>query len=410
KIRTTLQSLLGTGSFTGTHIFTGHADVPDDGGLRLVVLSPVDSFSKRGPSPAEEVCAQILKNRGQQPRQRQNRLIFLVAEQENTPRLWDQVKTLLAWKSITDDCKEGRLNLDQLQAKQADKNLKEAEDVFQSVVRETWRWIMAPFQEAQVKGGISDLRWEHFQLNTSAPKMMSEIERQLKDNELVINEWAPIHLAGLLKKWFWRDDTHEIGALDVWQKMGNYLYLPRLRDESVYRRTLEAGVPSRDFFGIAYGKTDQKYEGFSFGKPTSLAIDGALLLIEPSAAAAFEAAQKPPEVVKPDPVPPDGKPVPPTAPGGGKGKPEPTPPGPKKGPAMKRFFGSVEVDPVKAKIELAKIVDEVLVHLASKHGVNVTVTLEINAEAPQGFDEATQRTAKENGRLLNFKTLSFEEE
>ena len=34
----------------------------------------------------------------------------------------------------------------------------------------------------------------------------------LKENELLITEWAPIHLAKVLKDWFWKDDVKETSA------------------------------------------------------------------------------------------------------------------------------------------------------------------------------------------------------
>ena len=61
-----------------------------------------------------------------------------------------------------------------------------------------------------------------------------------------------------------------------------YLYLPRLRDEAVFIRTLGAGVEGRDFFGME----GDRYLGFSFGKPTSIFLDASHLLIEPATAAA----------------------------------------------------------------------------------------------------------------------------
>jgi hypothetical protein len=63
--------------------------------------------------------------------------------------------------------------------------------------------------------------------STLARRILSqEIERVLKENELLITEWAPIHLASVLKAWFWKDDVREVSALDVWQKSCQYLYLP----------------------------------------------------------------------------------------------------------------------------------------------------------------------------------------
>jgi hypothetical protein len=40
----------------------------------------------------------------------------------------------------------------------------------------------------------------------------------LKENELLITEWAPIHLANVLKSWFWKDGVKEASALNVWQQ------------------------------------------------------------------------------------------------------------------------------------------------------------------------------------------------
>ena len=46
----------------------------------------------------------------------------------------------------------------------------------------------------------------------------AEIERVLRENELLITEWAPIHLHNALKAWFWKDGTGEANALNVWQQ------------------------------------------------------------------------------------------------------------------------------------------------------------------------------------------------
>ena len=69
-------------------------------------------------------------------------------------------------------------------------------------------------QVAKPGKGISDITWEHFQINPATINRMQEIEQILKDNELLIGDWAPIHLSKLLKTWFWKDDTQAVGALD----------------------------------------------------------------------------------------------------------------------------------------------------------------------------------------------------
>jgi len=73
------------------------------------------------------------------------------------------------------------------------------------------------------------------------------------------------------------------------------------------------------------------------------------------------------------------------------------------------FFGQVELDPVKAKLQFSDVAEEVLMLFTSKPGVKVKVSLEIQAEAPTGFDESTQRAARENCNQLKFKNHGFED-
>jgi hypothetical protein len=111
------------------------------------------------------------------------------------------------------------------------------------MVRESYKWLLVPMQVARPGKGISDITWEHFQINPATINRMQEIEQILKDNELLIGDWAPIHLAKMLKTWFWKDDTPAVGALDIWHKTCAYLYLPRLLDSNVLR--LDAGCRGR---------------------------------------------------------------------------------------------------------------------------------------------------------------------
>jgi hypothetical protein len=53
---------------------------------------------------------------------------------------------------------------------------------------------------------------------------------------------------------------------------------------------------------------------------------------------------------------------------------------------------------------------EVVKHLTTLYGVNVQVTLEIEANIPGGVREGTVRTVTENCRALRFEGFAFEEE
>jgi len=296
-------------------------------------------------------------------------LIFLAADYDSVSRLKDHVRSYLAWRRIVADYKDNRIVLDNLMAKQANASLEQAEETVRRMIRETYKWIVAPMQEARPGKGLSALRWEHFQINPGAQNWSQEVERVLKENELLINEWAPVHLAKVLKDWFWKDDAKETSVLNVWQQSCQQLYMPRLKDDTVFQMTMAAGADSRDFFGFAQGKEDGRYVGFSYGRRTSLIMDSSLLLIEPFAAAAYmevlraaeEASrakaadtggahpprQRPPGVAATHPA---SK----TRQGG-----YPSGTGSAGQTLTKQFYGSIELDPILAKKQFADLVDEV---------------------------------------------------
>jgi hypothetical protein len=275
--------------------------------------------------------------------------------------------------------------------------------------------MVAPMQEARPGKGLSEIQWEHFQVNPGAQNLSQEIERVLKENELLITEWAPVHLTKVLKDWFWKDDSKDTSALNVWQQSCQQLYLPRIKDDTAFQHTMAVGAESRDFFGFAQGKEDGRYVGFSFGKRTSLFLDSSLLLIEPVAAAAYlateiEAQKIADEAARPksadDATNPAGDWPPrvedsakPTYPTGGGSAPQ---------AVKKQFYGSIELDAIQAKKQFADLVDEVIMQFTARPGVKVKIAIEIQAESATGFDDGLQRAVKENCNVLRFKNAEFE--
>ena len=82
KIEEVVKKLFASAPpFDGVHVFTPHADVPDDSALRLVVLPPEQSYLKDDPRPATDAVLEYLRSHGGQPRHRANRLIFVAADQ-----------------------------------------------------------------------------------------------------------------------------------------------------------------------------------------------------------------------------------------------------------------------------------------------------------------------------------------
>jgi predicted AAA+ superfamily ATPase len=407
-VRDRLEKSFAPGAFGGAHVFTPSSDVPDDWKLHLVVL-PLDSAYSRGvQNNAIKAATDILTTRGDQPRLKQNRLIFLAADYDTVSRLEDQICSMLAWQSIVEDIKELRLNLDQLQARQANKSLDDSNEAVRRTIREVYKWLLTPMQEARPGKGLSEVQWESFPVNPGAANLTLEIERVLRENELLITEWAPVHLNTMLKTWFWKNGAQDVSAMETWQKTCQYLYLPRLKDDMVFRSTLIAGSDSREFFGMAQAKDGDRYIGFTFGRSTLIVLDSTMVLIEPNAAAAYDAAQKAAQKPVPPVASPISQPGTTSATASEPGAAATAPRAATVGPLKRRFYASVQLDPIVAKKQFSDIVDEVLLQFTSRPSVTVRVAIDIQAESSVGFDDALQRAVKENCNVLKFGNSDFE--
>lgn len=407
EIRSALSRVMGSSTtLDAIHYFTPSADVPDDWGLRMVVLPPSQAWTRSGPNPARDAASEALRQRGDQPRVKQNRVLFLAADADQVMHLRDTVRALLAWRSIESDARELRLTLDNQQQRQATQWREQTSETVLRLVREAFRWVLVPHQVAKPGQGTGDVEWEAYPLNQATQGLAKEVDRVLLENEAVIQEWAPLHLHNLLKLWFWKPDTPDVAAQDVWQKMASYLYFPRLTKSSVLQATVASGATSRDFFGIASDWSDGEYRGFSIGKPAAVYMD-ALRLIEPRHAAAYEAdtqAEATNETTGAGPIPgQDGKTP---------QRNESTAPQPPNSPSTRnqptRYFATAELDPVKAALEFSKLAQELIELFTSSPDARVRIKVDVEAEDARGFSETIVRAAKENAGHLGLRTSEFE--
>jgi hypothetical protein len=79
-------------------------------------------------------------------------------------------------------------------------------------------------------------------------------------------------------------------------------------------------------------------------------------------------------------------------------------------PSVRRFFGTVTLDPTRVGRDAGRIAEEVISHLVGQVGADVTVRLEIAAGLPKGASDQVVRTVTENSRTLKFDTHGFERE
>ena len=161
----------------------------------------------------------------------------------------------------------------------------------------------------------------------------------------------------------------------------------------------------RDGFAFAddYDEAADRYMGLRGDQRIALDDSGvaAGVLVKPEAARRQLDAEQP-----------DVRPGPSPEPGPGPG-PEPKPddesePAPAAQPT--RFHATVQLDTMRAGRNASQIADEVVAHLSSLPRAKVTVTLEIEAEIPEGAPENVVRTVTENSRTLKFRSHGFEKD
>lgn len=382
----------------------GPGDVGDDMTAGLVILDPRDTHVRNGKdTPALKQAAAILDSRGTTPRSYRNMLVFLAADSETLASATEDARRYLGWKSIADDGTRNLLQLDQGQQAQAQSARDDADRNVDTRMSEAYRWLVVPTQH-----GTEPMEWAVFSVGgtgglNSNGKPAERASLKLVTDGLLITEWSALLLKRELDQWVWNDGKPHVGLKQVWSYLCTYPYFSRLRDESVLREAVKAGVRSRDYFGYADGIEGDRYLGLVFGEAAPrIIIDDSSVLVRPEIAAERVAPREPAE-----PLPPAGG-----APGSGTGSTgtapahaEPAAPA-----APTRFFGTTTLNPARLSSTAGQIGEEVVQHLNSLMGAEIEVRIEIHAKVPGGIPDQVIRTVTENARTLKFDQFGFEDE
>lgn len=251
------------------------------------------------------------------------------------------------------------------------------------------------------------LSWEAIRL-TGQDALAPRASKKLRSEELLISALGATRLRMEMDKIpLWRGNHVSVSQLA--QDFASYLYLPRLRQPMVLAEAARVGVSlltwEQDGFAYAesYDDEGRRYRGLRCNSQVLLTPDDKGLLVK-AEVARTQIDQQTPTPPEPGPGPrPDPGPGPRPGPG-----PDPDP-SPKK-TLPKRYFGTVQLNAERVGRDAGQIAAEVIAHLTGLVGANVKVTLEINAEIPDGVPEQVVRIVTENGRTLKFDSQGFETE
>ena len=388
------------GDFAAVHsVPDSSADVPDEMELRLVILGPdYPHIRKDMESPAVNQAKDILINRGSSPRIYKNMLVFLSPDQRRLNDLEQSIRQYLAWDSIFRERES--LNLDAFQSSQADTKRKHADETVTSQIREAYSWIVVPSQP-DPQGLII---WEEIRLQGNSG-IAVRASKKLESEELLIKQFSATRLQMALDKYsLWKDKNH-LDLKKLWEYFATYIYLPRLLGKNVLLKAIKDGIRGllwTEYFAYAEGwdEANDRYLGLKAGQECSVIMDGLSLLVKPEIAQAqLEKARMSVKNGKIDDK--DKSDIPLTGISGE---------GEVKEKKPKRFHGTVKIDPMRITRDAGQVATEVIQHLAGLLNSQVEITLEIQANIPDGAPDNVIRTVTENCRTLRFTSYGFEEE
>lgn len=397
-----LQNIKDKGEFAGIHICAESEDIGDEDEARLVVLSPKVTYKKDNQlSEALIKARQILDTRGNIPRQYKNMLVFLVPDSDIISTLNGEVRRYLAWQSVVDD-KEA-LNLDAHQSRQANENLTVSEKTVNIRLNEAYTWLLVPTQE-----GTKQIILDPKRVTKGEGTFVSRASKQAKNEEFLITKWSPALLKNELDKCLWNEKQH-ISVKQLWVYFASYPYLPRLRDSQVLIDCIREGLRSRDFFGYASNiDSNNKYLGLEFGNPGAtvlmdnlsllIKIDFALKQIQEEEMAQKSELEKYTDNTSKE-----------TSIGELQKATKESISDQTQSKKFRRFYGTVELDPMRVSRDAGQIAEEVIQHLAALPSSDVKISLEISANTPEGIPENVARILIENCKTLKFKQNEFEE-
>ena len=297
------------------------------------------------------------------------------------------MRSLIAWRSIAKD--RDALNLDAFQSRQAESQSKSWDNTVASRIQETWAWAMAPYQSDPQK---PDIEWS-FQRLSGQDSLAARAGKRFQADEAILTQLGSKRLRSALDEFdLWRGSPHT-EVKQTASDFATYLYLPRLRDLRLIDEAIRADLGQLVYNQLAYADSlDEptgRYDGLITPGNTNAVVEPSGLIVKAEVAARQVPIEKPPAETSPAPSA-DRDPCSPCA----------TP--------VRRFFGTVEVDPLRAGRDAGRIAEEILQHLATLRGAKVRMTIEIDADFPDGVSEDIQRVVGENCRVLKFANHGFE--
>ena len=390
------KDLSNAGEFARIHPLPANGgDVPDDLDARLVVLAPDCPHTKDGGSPAEAAAKAILETRGNAPRLYRNTLAFLAPDRTRLQDLDEAARRFLAWNSILAD--DETLGLTAHQKRQVEQQIASADAAAAARLPETYHWLLVPSQGQPTE----PMRWEALRL-TGNDALAVRAAKKLRSDGSYLVSYSPTLLKMELDRVpLWRGN--HVSVKQLVEDYARYLYLPRLKDPASLLHAMSEGVGLLTWAQEGFGYADDfdpaagRYKGLRGGTSVTLGDPYSAALLVKSDIAAMQLDAERAVLV------PVGTGVP-ASPGetgssGGAARSPSTPVAPQE-VMPTRFHATATLDATRIGRDAGRIAEEIVAHLSSLIGAEVTVTLDIAALVPDGMPGNVVRVVRENCAAL----------
>ncbi|MDR0630682.1 MAG: DUF499 domain-containing protein, partial [Holosporales bacterium] len=409
EIENRLKKLHRIAPFSGVHPCPiNTSDIPDEQVLRLVILPPTQTYETNinksnnvsiTSNKAMETSLKYATAKGNTTRTYQNMLLFIAPDYNSLANLVDSTKYYLAWKTILEDSET--LNLDEIQKKEAIREINTNESTMLHRLVECYRWLLIP--ETDKEHPDKAIEFEQIRLTADSEDINSIIENaknRLIQDQKIICSYSPLFLKKVLDTLLWQEND-SISIEKIWNTFTSYCYMPKLSNFTVLENTIREGLRSQDYFAMATGFENNKYIDLKYNQPDSQIYKQNLLV-------KIDVAKKQLISIKI----PEGTTTPISLDGGdtfqqSSGLTQPIPPTHTQTShkeELKNFFMSVDLNPERINRDVNDINQEILNHF---RGNTIKITLDVSIESSTSFIDDTIRTVKENCTSLNIKKFEF---
>ena len=390
------SDLRSRGGFPRVHVAPDNpTDIEDNRSTALVILPPsVRHDAATGTnSSAAKLASEVINRRGGGQRMYRNAVVFAAADAASIDTVRENARRERAWLSILkdDDLMDG---LTRAQTRDAETQAEHSRQSLEQSARSAWAFVLYPVQPEISAGGTGYVIGSTRLINRGGRKQIAEaVWDKVSSDGTVHDTLGPTNLERALED-VWPKERPHLSISEIRDWFASYFYLPRLRDDATLDSALEelcADMHHPYAYAASFDGETGFYEGVVDKEAWLSGGLGAGLLVRREA---VRIAEPEPPPLPPDPPPdePRDDEEPPH-----NAKPQPT-----------RFFASITIDPERAGIEVARIMDGLLVELTRTKGSTFRLTLELEGEAPEeGYPKDVIEIVTDNARDLKIDRGPF---